>query len=144
MAQLNEEMLRCARCNFENVEKMDPRVKQNPIWIIAMSQLRDGLGEKPLQASLDEALAIALKEKDTNAQVANKEGMESCPFCGCQQLIVCRTNPNACWVRCDNCGAESGSKKKRKAALTRWNSRSSPFDAVIIADDDKDTEERVQ
>lgn len=63
-----------------------------------------------------------------------------CPFCGCEELELCRTNENACWVRCHGCGGESQTHKTRKGALKNWNRRfdSTVIDARIVEDDDAD------
>lgn len=66
-----------------------------------------------------------------------KEKMRGCPFCGSTGVEICRTNRNACWVRCGECGSESSSKKHREAAIALWNTRYVPSQfAVIVCDDD--------
>lgn len=69
----------------------------------------------------------------------NKENIYSCPFCGSGEIHVCRTNKNACWIRCDNCGADAESSKTRKKAIKNWNRRE-PTNSYsnIVEDDDKD------
>ena len=63
-----------------------------------------------------------------------------CPFCGSVEVEICRTNPNACWVRCAQCGADAESARTRKEAVANWNRRSckvcSHMPAKIISDDD--------
>lgn len=65
-----------------------------------------------------------------------------CPFCGGFEVDICRTNPNACWVRCanDECGAETNSDRTRSGAIANWNRRSLPSlqTASIRDDDDRD------
>ena len=68
----------------------------------------------------------------------NTEKIKCCPFCGGHEVIVCRTNPNACWIRCDACLSEAKSHKTRKGAIALWNRRYyDDVPAVIIEDDDK-------
>jgi len=64
-----------------------------------------------------------------------------CPFCGSVEVEICRTNPNACWVRCAQCGADSQSHRTRAKAISNWNRRSchhGHMPARIVDDDDKD------
>jgi len=64
------------------------------------------------------------------------EELKSCPFCGCIELQVCRTNKNACWIRCGSCGSDSESAPSRKKAIANWNRRATPTVATIIEDDE--------
>ena len=63
----------------------------------------------------------------------------NCPFCGSKRVKVCRTNDNACWIRCSDCGTDAKSGKTREEAFNNWNRRC-PFitDAEIIDDQDLD------
>lgn len=64
---------------------------------------------------------------------------KDCPFCGSDQVEICRTNPNACWVRCAKCGADAESHRTRSGALANWNRRGSlGFTATIVDDQDKE------
>ncbi len=69
--------------------------------------------------------------------------IKSCPFCGSQKVEVCRTNPEACWIRCARCGADAPSTSKRKRAIAIWNKRpkAKVFSAKIV--DDQDVESSV-
>lgn len=70
-----------------------------------------------------------------------KEKILPCPFCGCVEVEVCRTNPRACWIRCAGCGADAESNRTRKIAIENWNRRFPDYnltEAVIISDDDRD------
>jgi len=51
------------------------------------------------------------------------EKIKPCPFCGSKKVVVCRTNPDACWIRCENCGADACSDAVRKKAIAIWNRR---------------------
>lgn len=66
--------------------------------------------------------------------------MKSCPFCGSKELELCRTNENACWVRCAKCGAESPSAKKRDDAIAVWNTRVESNDNAVFVEDDENVE----
>lgn len=44
---MNEEQARCAKINFENLEKAMPFIKQHPYYVIAKGQLDEALGDKP-------------------------------------------------------------------------------------------------
>lgn len=68
------------------------------------------------------------------------EFLRLCPFCGAHQVEILRTNKDACWVRCAECGGESTSHPTRKGAIKNWNDRF--FDdepSVIISDMDKES-----
>jgi len=63
----------------------------------------------------------------------------TCPFCGHDEIVICRTNKNACWVRCDNCGTDGKVFSKRKDAIKFWNKTFlRTDDAHIIDDQDKE------
>ena len=67
------------------------------------------------------------------------EFIRCCPFCGSHEVDICRTNKDACWVKCANCAGETESTKKRSDAIKKWNNRY--FDdepASIILDDESD------
>lgn len=51
------------------------------------------------------------------------EKIKPCPFCGSKKVQVCRTNENACWIRCGRCGADAPSDPLRKVAIRIWNKR---------------------
>ena len=64
---------------------------------------------------------------------------KDCPFCGSDRVEVCRTNPNACWIRCDECGADAPSHRTRTGAFANWNRRlGNNMTASIVDDDDKE------
>ena len=67
------------------------------------------------------------------------EHIKDCPFCGSVSVDICRTNPNACWVRCAECGADAPSHRTRTGALKNWNTRDGlGYTATIRDDDDKE------
>lgn len=51
------------------------------------------------------------------------EFIKPCPFCGSHNVGVSRTNDDACWLSCDECGAESSSTSRRSNAIAIWNNR---------------------
>lgn len=51
------------------------------------------------------------------------EKIKPCPFCGSKKVDVCRTNENACWIRCGRCGADAPGDPHRKVAISIWNKR---------------------
>ena len=62
-----------------------------------------------------------------------------CPFCGSLEVEVCRTNPDACWIRCAECGGETKSHPTRAGALANWNRRDSlKLTASIVSDDERE------
>ena len=63
------------------------------------------------------------------------EFIKGCPFCGSNKVNVCRTNRNACWIECDECGGSSESAKFRILAIGNWNQRSLGAGPVIIVND---------
>lgn len=63
------------------------------------------------------------------------ELLRCCPFCGSHEVEVCRTNGNACWVRCSVCGAESQSHAIRQRAVELWNRRYHDDVPSTITDD---------
>jgi hypothetical protein len=68
-----------------------------------------------------------------------EEKLLACPYYGCQQVQICRTNAQACWVSCENCGAESESNKDRRVALLNWNRRvREELPAEVVEDGDKE------
>jgi Lar family restriction alleviation protein len=72
------------------------------------------------------------------------EEIKPCPFCGCKEVEICRTNINACWVRCNGCGSDSNSNPTRKTAIEIWNNR--PIIeglATIVDDQDAEVYERM-
>lgn len=48
-----------------------------------------------------------------------------CPFCGCDKTPITPVDPNeaACFVRCDECGAEGPLGKNAQQAQTAWDTR---------------------
>ena len=58
-----------------------------------------------------------------------------CPYCGGKTVQVCRTNENACWIQCAECGAESPSAKTRAGAISNWNQRRKVKGYAEIVDD---------
>jgi Lar family restriction alleviation protein len=63
------------------------------------------------------------------------EFIKCCPFCGAHEVAICRTNKDACWVRCDECGAESESAKTRKKAIANWNRRHDDGHESLVTED---------
>ncbi len=66
-----------------------------------------------------------------------KENTKPCPFCGSKKVEVCRTNENACWIRCARCGADAPSNPSRKEAIRIWNSRPVVIGFSKIVEDDE-------
>jgi len=65
------------------------------------------------------------------------ETLKGCPFCGSHSVNVCRTNKNACWIQCEDCGADAESCKTRTGAFKNWNRRYyDDVPATIIYDDE--------
>lgn len=70
--------------------------------------------------------------------MANNDPL-ACPFCPSWEVEICRTNPNACWVRCAQCGADAQSHRTRTGAIANWNRRhNSLLRASIVSDDDRE------
>jgi Lar family restriction alleviation protein len=68
-----------------------------------------------------------------------KEKIAPCPFCGSKEVVICRTNESACWVRCADCGGEAPAKSTRTNAIAAWNNRPVKRGyATILHDEDKD------
>ncbi len=66
-----------------------------------------------------------------------KEKIKCCPFCGSAKVDIARTNVNACWVECAECGGQTQSRKHREAAIALWNIRFDKLSyAEIVQDDD--------
>ncbi len=62
-----------------------------------------------------------------------------CPFCGSDEIEICRTNENACWIRCAKCGADAPPSNTREQAISNWNKRyRGNMTATIVDDGDKD------
>lgn len=70
------------------------------------------------------------------------EKINSCPFCGSVKVEVSRTNPGACWITCDNCGAGAKSHPTREGAIRLWNRRKPVRLARVVYDMDKEHQER--
>ena len=67
------------------------------------------------------------------------ETIKCCPFCGSHEVEICRTNPQACWIRCADCGADADSHPTRKGAVANWNRRHyDETPAAVIDDGDKE------
>ena len=71
------------------------------------------------------------------------EVLKCCPFCGADEVVVCRTNPDACWIECAECGATAESFPTREGAFANWNRRANCGDisTKIVEDDDASWEE---
>ena len=65
-----------------------------------------------------------------------KEILKCCPFCGRHKVEICRTNANACWVRCSVCGADAESHGDRARAIANWNRRHYDDKPAKVVDDD--------
>lgn len=59
-------------------------------------------------------------------------------ICGCTEMKLLRTNDQACWIHCLDCGSESEAFAKRKDAIKFWNQTCQRFDAEIIYDQEKE------
>ena len=66
-----------------------------------------------------------------------KEKIRFCPFCASLRVDICRTNKNACWVECSDCGARTQSHKHRESAIALWNTRAVNYPLADILDDDE-------
>jgi len=66
------------------------------------------------------------------------EGIKPCPFCGSTEVMVCRTNPHACWVQCAECLGRADSKCRREDAIAAWNGRPDVQGYATIVEDDDD------
>jgi hypothetical protein len=53
---IDEELIRSAQINFENLERAVPQLKVHPFYRIAKAQLDEGLGGKSMEESLHAAL----------------------------------------------------------------------------------------
>ena len=51
------------------------------------------------------------------------KAIHCCPFCGSHSVRICRTNPDACWISCTECGAEAEGHKTKSGAIRNWNRR---------------------
>lgn len=51
------------------------------------------------------------------------ELIKPCPFCGFKYVDIARTNPEACWVECCRCYAQTKHHATRKGAIRNWNRR---------------------
>lgn len=65
------------------------------------------------------------------------EKIKPCPFCGSKKVEVCRTNENACWIRCWKCGADAPSNRLRKIAISIWNKRPKVDGFAKVVEDDE-------
>ena len=60
-----------------------------------------------------------------------KQEMKPCPFCGCVDLyhfiypFKRKPGVRGCYVKCQNCGATTGSFETIEEARTAWNERKS-------------------
>jgi len=64
--------------------------------------------------------------------------VEACPFCASREVEVCRTNENACWLRCDACGCDSESHATLMGAVRNWNARPKATGKAVITSNDND------
>ena len=67
--------------------------------------------------------------------MATKEIIKCCPFCGGHEVSICRTNAQACWIRCAQCGADAEAAPRRKGAIENWNRRHYDDEPATIVDD---------
>ena len=76
--------------------------------------------------------------------MSNDEDIKSCAFCGSMEVEIARTNENACWVECDNCGANRDAVPTREQAIELWNERHLPngTPAKIVYDMDAEFQGR--
>jgi len=66
------------------------------------------------------------------------EKIKDCPFCGSQEVDVCRTHKHACWIQCHKCGADTPSATKREDAISIWNRRAGNKGYAVVVDDDEE------
>ena len=66
--------------------------------------------------------------------------IKPCPFCGSHVVDLARTNDNACWVECSQCGAHTESHRDRAGAITLWNGRVNDDNKTTTVDYDQDYE----
>ena len=50
---INEELLGCAKINFENLERAMPMIKAHPYWKIAKAQLDEACGDGTVEEHLE-------------------------------------------------------------------------------------------
>lgn len=100
------------------------------------TQEADCFSTKPGSAAI---LADSVRKLKKKPDPFLHDRIKACPFCGSRTVEVCRTNKNACWIRCDECGAESPSAPKRADAIANWNRRAADGGAyaTVIDDDDR-------
>jgi len=55
--------------------------------------------------------------------MGDNEKIKPCAFCGSKEVEIARTNENACWVECANCGANRDAVASREQAIKLWNER---------------------
>lgn len=48
--------------------------------------------------------------------------LKPCPFCG-GEILTFRRGKYMWWVKCEQCGAESGVSTKKRDAVEKWNRR---------------------
>lgn len=61
---MNEELLACAKLNFENFEKANPEIVRHPYYRIAKAQLDEGLGGM----TVEERFALDQKRAEKRMQ----------------------------------------------------------------------------
>ena len=68
------------------------------------------------------------------------EHIKPCPFWGEHDVDVARTNPNACWVVCNECDARTTSAPTREEAIEMWNCRTEDDGQPAAITNDQDRE----
>lgn len=61
---MNEELLRCAQINFENLERARPDVARDPYYRIAKGQLDEAMGGMPMEEKFALDVKRAMKKSE--------------------------------------------------------------------------------
>lgn len=61
-----------------------------------------------------------------------------CPFCGSHLVDMCRTNANAAWVECCECGGSTDSSPSRDEAIELWNCREADDGTSATIEEDQE------
>ena len=62
--------------------------------------------------------------------------VRACPFCAGTDVEVCRTNENACWLRCEMCGIDGPTHATLRDAVRAWDSRPPQKEAATVTRND--------
>lgn len=80
---------------------------------------------------------LVRRQRDMTKEKTVTEQIKCCPFCGSHDVEVNRTNAQACWIQCADCGAEAETHPTRSGAIANWNRRHyDDTPAVVVEDTD--------